>query len=578
MALAEELRDTLRGIDGRGYKSYTEIKGEVDYGDWVLRIDYVQGDPFAAPSRVRVRVAQEVAGFPRELFSNHSREVALCDYVTRAFHAACEDVCRGRRGTGKGGEIGIDAPGQEVLERSAVRVNARFIEARFVMGLPAFGRRIAGRQAASMFFDELTEIVRRSLIFANVDAGKLARHVETAEDADSLRAQLRENGLIAFVADGAVLPRASGIDPGPLSQGRVVPFSSPASCRVDLQVPNRGRIAGMGLPKGVTLIVGGGYHGKSTLLSALQLGVYNHIPGDGREFVVTDPDAVKIRAEDGRRIERVCITPFISNLPFGGRTNAFCSEDASGSTSQAANILEALEAGARVLLMDEDTSATNFMIRDHRMQELVSKEREPITPFIDKVRQLYEDHGVSTVLVVGGSGDYFDVADRVLCMVEYRPEDVTAQARAISERFVAERRPEGGECFGTLIERAPLASSFDPSKGRREVKISERGLKTIVFGEHTIDLGAIEQLVDPSQTHAIGDAVWYATRSMDGHTPLRKIVDRVLADVAKRGLDTLIGRPVGDYAMFRRFELAAAINRLPTLKVRQCHGKKGEKG
>ena len=576
MALAEELRDTLRDIDGRGYKAYTEIKGEVDYGDWVLRIDYVQGDPFAAPSRVRVRVAQDVAGFPRELFSNHSREVALCDYVTRSFHAACGDACEGRHGTGKGGEIGIDAPGQEILERSSVRVNARFIEARFVMGLPAFARRIAGRQAESMFFDQLPEIVRCSLIFGNLNAEKLTRHVETAEDADALRQQLAENGLIAFVADGAVLPRASGIDPRPLSQGRVVLFISPESRRVELEAPNRGQVAGMGVPKGVTLIVGGGYHGKSTLLSALQLGVYNHIPGDGREFVVTDPGAVKIRAEDGRRIERVCITPFISNLPFGGLTNAFSTEDASGSTSQAANILEALEAGASVLLMDEDTSATNFMIRDHRMQELVTKEHEPITPFIDKVRQLYEGHDVSTVLVVGGSGDYFDVADHVVCMVEYRPEDVTAQARAIAERFVAERQPEGGEGFGSLIERAPLASSFDPSKGRREVKISERGLKTIVFGAHTIDLGAIEQLVDPSQTHAIGDAVWYATRFMDGHTPVRKIVDRVLADVGKRGLDILIGRPVGDYAMFRRFELAAAINRLRTLKVRQHHGKRGE--
>ena len=577
MALAEELRETLRELDGRGYKAYTDIKGEFDFGDWVLRIDYVQGDPFAAPSRVRVRVRQEQAGFPRELFSCHSREVALRDYVTRAFHSACRHVCQGQRGTGGGGVIGIDVPGQEILERSTVRINARFVEVRFVTGLPAFGRRIAGRQAETMFFEELPEIVRRSLIFANLDRVKLTRHVETVEDADALRGQLRAKGLIAFVADGAVLPRTSGIDPGPLSQGRVVPFVSPDSCRVELEAPNRGPTSGMGIPKGVTLIVGGGYHGKSTLLSALQLGVYNHIPDDGREYVVADPDAVKIRAEDGRRVERVRITPFISNLPFGGLTNAFSTEDASGSTSQAANILEAVEAGARLLLMDEDTSATNFMIRDHRMQELVSKDREPITPFIDKVRQLLDEHDVSTVLVVGGSGDYFDVADHVYCMVEYRPEDVTERARAIAERFAAERRPEGGEGFGPLTERAPLASSFDPSKGRREVKIAERGLKSIVFGTHTIDLSALEQLVDPSQTHAIGDAVWYATRFMDGHTPLSKVVDKVLADVAKRGLDVLIGRPVGDYAMFRRFELAAAINRLRSLKVRQHH-RRGESG
>ena len=325
----------------------------------------------------------------------------------------------------------------------------------------------------------------------------------------------------------------------------------------------------MGIPEGVTLIVGGGYHGKSTLLRALELGIYNHIPGDGREYVVTDPEAFKIRAEDGRRIERVDITPFINNLPFGQPTRSFSSEEASGSTSQAANTIESLEMGARVLLIDEDTSATNFMIRDHRMQELVAKEREPITPFIDKIRQLHRDRGVSTVLVIGGSGDYFDVADTVVCMVDYRPFDKTAEARSIAERFKAERTPEGGDSFGTVTERIPQAGSFDPRKGQRAEKVAIKGLKLILFGTHPIDLGGIDQLVHASQTQAIGRAILLALKYMDGRRTLDQVLDSVMAEMADQGLDSLTPFPQGDLARFRKLELASAINRLRTLSVEQ---------
>lgn len=569
MRIADELRRTLRRIDGKGYKAYKDIEGSYGFGDYTLIVDHVQGDPFASPSRVRVRLPQRIAGFPKETYRTKSREIALRDFLTRKFLDATRRFCKGNRGTGKSGLISIDRPGQEILERTSMFVNDEYVEARFVMGLPAFGRRIAGGHAEEMFFQELPRIVRSSLLFKNLDRGELYRHIETAEDADFLRGKLDELGLVAFVADEAILPRASGIDPRPLTRGRVIPFKSPESLRVKVDLPNRGPVTGMGIPKGITLIVGGGYHGKSTLLRALELGVYNHIPGDGRELVVTDPRAIKIRAEDGRRIEKVDISPFINNLPFGQDTTAFSTEDASGSTSQAANIIEALEVGARLLLIDEDTSATNFMIRDHRMQELVSKDKEPITPFIDKVRQLYTDMGVSTILVIGGSGDYFDVADHVICMIEYVPHDLTKQAKAIAEKYKAERKPEGGEHFGGITHRIPLLHSFDPSKGRREVKISSKGLHSIAFGTHNIDLGAVEQLVDISQTRAIGDAIYYATRYMDGRRTLREIVESVLRDIRTRGLDVLSPRPVGDYAIFRGLELAAAINRLRTLSVRQ---------
>ncbi len=567
MRTGQHLKETLNRIHKRGYKAYKDIQGVYDFTDYILLVDHVQGDPFASPSRVRVQIPQEVVQFPHTTFSNKSREIALRDFLTRVFYRASKRFCRGKRGTGKSGLISIDRPGQQILERTSMIVTDQYVEARFTMGLPAFGRRIAADHAQAMFFEELPRIIR-CLYFPNLDQKRVYHHIETAEDADFLRDHLEELGLLAFVADGAVLPRVSGVDPRPLT-GKVVPFKSPQSLRVAIEVPNAGSITGMGIPKGVTLIVGGGYHGKSTLLKALELGVYNHIPGDGREFVVTSPYAVKIRAEDGRRIEKVDISPFIGALPLGQSTRAFSTEDASGSTSQAANIMEALEVGSQTLLIDEDTSATNFMIRDHRMQELVSKDKEPITPFIDKVHQLFQDLGISTVLVIGGSGDYFDVADCVICMVEYIPHDVTEKARSIAEKYKAERAREGGEYFGEITERIPLPHSFDPSKGRRKVKISSKGVHSILFGTHRIDVGALEQLVDKSQTQAVGDAIYYATRYMDGKRSLKEVIDRVGKDVTEKGLDIISLHPVGTYAAFRVIELAAAINRLRTLLVNQ---------
>lgn len=564
-----ELRKTLKRIDKKGYKAYKNIEGVYDFGEYILFVDHVQGDPFAFPSRVRVKVPQQVAGFPQDTYQTKSREIALRDFLTRKFFEAIKKISKGKRGTGKSGLIEIERCGQEILERTSVFVNERWVEARFLMGLPAFGRTISGKDAEEMFFGELPRIIKASLLFKNLESNFLYQHIETAEDADFLRESLRKLGLVGFIAEGAILPRRSGVDPRPLSGKKVVPFRSPPSLRVEIELPNRGKISGMGISQGVTLIVGGGHHGKSTLLRALELGIYNHIPQDGREFVVADPFTVKIRAEDGRRIEKVNISPFISNLPFGQDTRAFSTQDASGSTSQAANIMEALEVGAKVLLIDEDTSATNFMIRDHRMQKLVPKDKEPITPFIDKVRRLYEDLGVSTLLVMGGSGDYFEVTDRVICMVEYRPYDLTRKARSISKKYKSERKFEGGESFGEVTPRIPLRSSFDSRKGKKEVKISPKGLFSLSFGTHLIDLGVVEQLVDIGQTRAIGDAIYYGTRYMDGKRTLREVVEKVLEDIEKKGLDVLSPRPVGDYAGFRGIELASAINRLRTLRVKQ---------
>ena len=556
----EELRRRLRRIDGRGYKSYKDIEGRYQFEDFELIIDHVQGDPFAAPSRLRACFPNT---FPDWAYANRSREIALRDFLTRQFDRNISRLAKGNRGSGKSGTLQILRPGQEILERTAIVLYGDKVEVRFLAGLPAFGRRIAGMQAEELLLVEAPAIVRQSLAFGVLNETRLREHLLTNEDADALRQKLSGLGLIAFIADGALLPRASGVDPRPLNEG--ILFQSPPALKVEVELPNR-KLSGMGIPEGITLVVGGGYHGKSTLLRAIELGVYNHIPGDGREFVVTLPNAAKARAEDGRYVEKTDISPFINNLPQGKDTKRFSTSNASGSTSQAANVIEALEAGAGALLIDEDTSATNFMIRDYRMQQLVPKEREPITPFIDKARQLYQDMGVSSIVVVGGSGLYFDIADRVICMIDYQPHDLTEEAKAISRRYREERLSEGGESFGPIAARHPVGQSMDARKGRME-KVKAHALRSIQFGYEEIDMSAVEQVVEDGQLRAIGDALLYARQYLDGQS-LAEALEEVMADIEANSLDVLSRQKSGHYSAFRKLELAAALNRLRGMQVK----------
>lgn len=564
----QSLYQQLLRLDGRNYKAYKDIQGQYQFADFILHIDYVQGDPFAAPSRLRVKVSQKVAGFPTELYQSKSREVALRDYLTREFACWAEKMSQ-HRGSGKSGQISISRLGQEILDRTSCLIDSKWIELRFVVGLPAGGRTILGRQAAEILCKDIPLIVQNALIYAKLNQKNIREQIETVEDADWLRSQLPSRGLVAFIPDGASLARRSGVDDRPLPDA--VLFQTPQTLRVEFNCPNRGKVTGMGIPQGVTLIVGGGYHGKSTLLRAIELGVYNHRPGDGRELIVTDPTAMKIRAEDGRAVCRVDISPFINQLPQGRSTKEFSTTNASGSTSQAANIMEALEAGTKLLLLDEDTSATNFMIRDRRMQSLISKDKEPITPFIDKVQQLFQNHGVSTILVMGGSGDYFDVADTVVAMDNYIPDDVTAKARLIAQEIATGRQSEGGQQFGQITPRIPIPSSLDPSRGKHDVRLRVRDVDEVAFGTEDIDLGAVAQIVSPDQLRAIALAMVYAKQNyINGKKTLPEILNAVMADIQNQGLDILTKAapyPQGDLALFRPLELAAAFNRLRSLLI-----------
>lgn len=564
----EDLAQSLRRLEGAPYPAYKDLAGRWRAGGFVLCLDHVQGDPFASPSRLRVLVEGGMAGLPEWTRSSRGRRVTAADFLLRRFRDVLQGAS-GWRGSGKSGRLEVVLPGQEVLERTAVLVReGGAVEARFRAGLPARGRRILGGEAQAMLCRAVPAAVEAGLRFASLDEAAMRRHVEAVEDAQALRASLEERGLVAFVADGAILPRRSGVDDRPLEGPRAVPFASPESLRVTLEAPNAGPIRGMGIPRGVTLITGGGYHGKSTLLRAIERGVYDHVPGDGRERVVAVADAVKVRAEDGRAIAGTDISNFIDGLPGGQDTRCFSTENASGSTSQAAAIVEALEVGARCLLLDEDTSATNFMIRDARMQRLVAREHEPITPFLDRVRALADDLGVSVVLVVGGSGDYFDVADTVIAMRAFRPEEVTARAREIT-RAMPSARGERPRPWRALRPRIPDPASIDPSRGRREVRIRAQREDRVQFGKEEVELAAVEPLVEVAQVRAVAGAlVWARGRAIDGHRSLPEAFAIVMEAVAKGGLEALQDRPDGDLAGFRIHELAAFLNRLRSLRVR----------
>ena len=579
MSPEQDLRQLLSHIDGRGYKSYKQIKGSYGFPDFTLYIDHVQGDPFAQPSKVRLRAKQEHTQIPGSLWPNSVRQVALEDFIARAVRQSVQGLVTERKGSGKSGIVFIDSGQQEVLKRTAVVIEEDWVEARLQVGLPAAGRKILGKQATVMLCKEIPQIVEHSLMWKNLDQDQCLSFVECVENQEAIRRQLDESGLVAFVANGAVLPRETGISDRPLSGDHVVSFQAPKSLETQFEVPNQlpggGTVArGLGIPKGVTLIVGGGYHGKSTLLKALEKCVYAHIPQDGREYVITTKDAVKIRAEDGRRVENVNINPFITNLPQKISTDSFCSEDASGSTSQAANIMEALEVGANLLLLDEDTSATNFMVRDARMQELVHKNQEPITPFVDRVRELYDSLGVSTVLVMGGSGDYFDVADHVIKMQDFCPYDMGQKVIDLVHMHPTERQVERPEPFGQVTARIPQAESFHASRGHRKVKIDAQARDLLVYGSDTVDLRYIDQLVETSQTRAVGHAIYLATQSlMNDSDSLQDIVEGLEHIFDKNGLDTLDpfyrkGYHPGNFSRPRKYEISAAINRLRTVELK----------
>ncbi len=556
-----QLRAELERIHRKSYPAYKDLRGSYQFPGYILHIDHVQGDPFAAPSKVSVEVSQKTALFPAELFAQKHMRIALQDYLNREFAKCMSDYMFQAKGSGKSGLMSISRCGQQVLERTALEMNEKRVLVRFEVGFPANGRSINSPELEKILFRFVPECVKKSLYYKNLDAEKILRVVNLADDQQAIRDELQKRDLAAFVANGAILPRESGVSDKPM-RGAIA-FESPKSMEVELVLPHKGKIKGMGIPRGITLIVGGGYHGKSTLLKALELGVYNHIEGDGREYVITDDTAVKIRAEDGRAVSHVNISPFINHLPNGKDTIDFSTEDASGSTSQAANVVEAVDSGAKTLLIDEDTSATNFMVRDALMQSVIAKEKEPITPFIDQARHLYHQQGVSVILVAGSSGAYFYIADKILQMDTYRALDITEQVKEICPD--CERQAEKTESVreawkqtGRMLRVGRIEKKHD------QIKVKQFGKDSFSIGRDTVELKYVEQIADSEQTTTLSHVMKYAAEQLEKNPrqEIGRILEHICQRMEKEGPGALCrGSVPGNLAEVRRQEIYACINR-----------------
>lgn len=566
MKTSLDLKNELKSINGKSYGTYKSLANKYDFKSYILSIDHVQGDPFASPSKVRLIINQKISKFPSHLFDTQYKKVALEDYLTRLFYSNIVKFSSRVSGSGKSGLISISKCGQEILERTALIISNDKIEVRFEIGFPARGRSVLSDELEKILFNFLPQIVDNTLIYENLNKASIQKRIDLSEDQHYIRCSIKEKNLVAFIADGSVLPRESGISSRPLKNA--IPFKSPESLKVELNLPHKGKLTGMGIQKGITLIVGGGYHGKSTLLQALELGVYNHIEGDGREYVITGSSALKVRAEDGRFIKNTDISLFINNLPNGKDTKKFCSDNASGSTSQAANIIEGIESNTGAFLIDEDTSATNFMIRDDVMQKLVSKEKEPITPFIEIVKSLYDKLGISTILVVGSSGDYFDIADKVIQMDSYEPKDVTEEAKSLSKGCILERINKSNFDLSINFDRKLKKGSIE--KGPKGVKIKTLNKDGLSINKENIELRCVEQIVDHEQVTSLGYIMKYAEENIINNSKtLQEVVSEILNTISKDGLLSIspVSYGLGCLAMPREQEIVACFNRYRNLKL-----------
>ncbi len=581
MKSSNELRVLLRSIDHKSYPAYKSLAGNYQFHNFILSIDHVQGDPFASPSSLHVEIFHKDAGFPTTYYEDCSARIALEDYLTRKFASQFEDFNFKAKGSGKSGLLSITRCGQEVIERSACQIDKQKMIARFHVGFPAFGRTINAGELEKILFDFLPHCVENSFFYHKLDSKKVEQAIFLSQDQEMIRQYLKKHKLAAFVANGSILPRKSGVSDLPMKGS--VPFHSPSSMEQTIILPHKGEIRGMAVQQGITLIVGGGYHGKSTLLEALQMGVYNHISGDGREYVITDSTALKLRAEDGRSIRQVDISLFIKDLPNKKDTSCFSTEDASGSTSQAAGVIEGIEAGSKLFLIDEDTSATNFMVRDEFMQQVISREKEPITPFLERARELYEKAGVSTILVAGSSGAFFYIADTILQMDCYHPLDITSQVKKLCNNHTAPRiqapdfiLPDFKRLF--FSDKSCVTNrSFKHNQGygkernkdhrignrHEHMKIKTFGMDSFSLDKEQVDLRYVEQLTDSEQMNALAHLLRYALEQvMDGKKTVQQSVQWVYDVLEKKGWEPFCSSyiPCG-LAKPRVQEVYACLNR-----------------
>lgn len=550
----DQLTATLKKIEKQNYRAYQQIKGQYDFTDFTLFIDHVQGDPYASASRFRATRAWSLTGLEWLKDESPAFQRAARDFIARSFEQFAKQE----------NTVSIALNGQTVLDSTAVLFTEEGIELRFRVNLPAEGRSVLGKKANNILTFHLPKFIRRATLERQLDKEAMVKHCQVVEDQSALREQLEAHNLVAFVANGSVLPRIAGNCDLPMKEA--VEFTAPESLQVTLHAPNKGYVTGLGIPKGITLIVGGGFHGKSTLLNAIERSIYDHIPGDGREYIVTDQKAMKIRAEDGRCVHHLNLSNYINHLPMGKDTADFSTQDASGSTSQAAWLQESIEAGATSLLIDEDTSATNFMIRDERMQALVAKGDEPITPLVDRIGQLRDELDISTIIVMGGSGDYLDVANTVIQMHDYQAVDVTEKAKQVIAQHPTQRHNESEESLQTFRPRALNRVALMNILTDGKFRVSAKGKDSLRFGKEFTDLSALEQIESADEVNAIG-WLWFQLAQLPGwcNNPAKEIEEMLSgewhASLPKQG----------DLAKPRTLDVMAALNRMRKSQFKPSH-------
>ena len=560
-----DLKNKLESIHRKSYPAYKSLRGSYTFGDFVLSIDHVQGDPFAAPSSLHVELPLKKAGFPEKYLEKRHTKTALEDLILRSFSKALDQYSFKAKGSGKSGLISTSRPGPEIMRRTAVEFNNIALLVRFEVGFPANGRTINAQELEKILLEFLPQIVKTCLFYWSWEKKKIQACYELAENQQRIREVLEERKLVAFCANGSILPRKSGVSSQPLKDA--IEFQSPESMEISIDLPFGNSIRGMGIPEGVTLIIGGGYHGKSTLLQALEQGVYNHVKGDGREYVITRADALKLRAEDGRAVSHLDLSLFIHDLPNGKDTHCFSTEDASGSTSQAAGVLEGMEAETSCFLIDEDTSATNFLVRDAFMQRVVSGDQEPITPFIARVRDLYEKVGISTILVAGSSGAFFHVADTIIQMDAYRPKDVKMSVEALLPEYPPADLCSNAEPFTLPTEKRMFVMERKikrHGRGEREERIKTKVMGTDGFSiEHNIvDLRCVEQLIDAEQTAALAAILKHIVKKGSICMEMQELVAEINTLLKKKGMAAFVeGALSCGYAYPRKEEIYLMLNR-----------------
>lgn len=560
-----DLKNKLESIHRKSYPAYKSLRGSYTFGDFVLSIDHVQGDPFAAPSSLHVELPLKKAGFPEKYLEKRHTKTALEDLILRSFSKALDQYSFKAKGSGKSGLISTSRPGPEIMRRTAVEFNNIALLVRFEVGFPANGRTINAQELEKILLEFLPQIVKTCLFYQSWEKVKIQACYELAENQQRIREVLEERKLVAFCANGSILPRKSGVSSQPLKDA--IEFQSPESMEISIDLPFGNSIRGMGIPEGVTLIIGGGYHGKSTLLQALEQGVYNHVKGDGREYVITRVDALKLRAEDGRAVSHLDLSLFIHDLPNGKDTHCFSTEDASGSTSQAAGVLEGMEAETSCFLIDEDTSATNFLVRDAFMQRVVSGDQEPITPFIARVRDLYEKVGISTILVAGSSGAFFHVADTIIQMDAYRPKDVKMSVEALLPEYPPADLCSNAEPFTLPTEKRMFVMERKikrHGRGEREERIKTKVMGTDGFSiEHNIvDLRCVEQLIDAEQTAALAAILKHIVKKGSICMEMQELVAEINTLLKKKGMAAFVeGALSCGYAYPRKEEIYLMLNR-----------------